>query len=316
MKRPIIFILILYSLAYQSFAQKKVILEIDSSEIKIGEQVKATLKVEVEPGEQIKFPVINKFLTDQLEVVDISEIDTQRINNLSILSQTLSITSFDSGNLVIPPFRFVLKKNNSFDTIYSEKAFLKVNLIEVDTLREIKDIKEPLDTPFRRNELWAYLNYLLYLIILVVAGLIMWQYFRLNKTKPKPVPPPSPVVEEPADLIALKELESLERRKNWNDLEGVKDFHEEISVIVRRYIENRFRIPALEQTSAEVLSEIRSFDLDKEIYKGLNQLLVLSDYVKFARYIPSKEENELSLKNSFVFVRNTKNVAAKSKSDA
>jgi hypothetical protein len=72
----------------------------------------------------------------------------------------------------------------------------------------------------------------------------------------------------------------------------------------------------LEQTSAEVLSEIRSFDLDKEIYKGLNQLLVLSDYVKFARYIPSKEENELSLKNSFVFVRNTKNVAAKSKSDA
>jgi hypothetical protein len=316
MKRLVILIFILNCLASHGFAQKKVILEVDSSRIKIGEQVTATLKVEIEPGEQIKFPSINKFLTDQLEVVDVSEVDTQRINNINILRQTLNITSFDSGNLVIPPFQFVLKKDNVFDTIYSEKALLRVDLVEVDTLKDIKDIKDPLDTPFQKNELWGYLNYLLYLVIFIVAGLIVWQYLRLNKTKPKLAPPPPPIIEEPAHSIALKALETLDRKKDWSNPDAVKDYHEEVSVIIRKYIENRFRTAALEQTSAEVLSEMRNLQLDKEVYKELNQILVLSDYVKFARYKPSREENELSLKNSFAFVRNTKSEVAKNKSNA
>lgn len=316
MKRIVFFILTLTWLVGPAVAQRKAILEIDSASIKIGEQVKATLKVEIEADEQIKFPAINKFLTDQLEVVEISEVDTQKMNTVKILSQTLSITSFDSGNQVIPSFQFILKKNNVFDTIYSDRAFLKVSLLEVDTLKEIKDIKEPLDTPFQRSELWAYLNYLLYLVIFIVGGLIVWQYLRLNQTKPKPVVAPLPIREEPADSIALKELEDLERRKDWNSSDGVKDFHEEISIIIRKYIQKHFKTAALERTSAEVLFDMRERMPNKEIYKALNQLLVLSDYVKFARYKPSKEENELSLKNSIAFVKTTRGELTKIKSDA
>jgi hypothetical protein len=316
MKRLIVFILISICLAIPSIAQRKAMLEIDSAQIRIGEQVKATLKIEIEEGEQVKFPFINKFLTDQLEVVELSEVDTQDINNVKILRQTLSITSFDSGSQTIPSFEFVLKKNNSFDTIYSNLALVRVNLMEVDTLKPIKDIKPPLDTPFQRSELWAYLNYLLYLVIFIVAGLILWQYLRLNKPKPKPISAPSLVVEEPADLVALKELEELNKKKDWKTIEGIKDFHEEISIIIRRYIQNRFKVQALEKTSGEVLTDIRKEEIDKDLYKGLNQLLVLSDYVKFAKYKPSAEENELSLKNSFAFVNRTKSEKMKTKVDA
>jgi hypothetical protein len=111
--------------------------------------------------------------------------------------------------------------------------------------------------------------------------------------------------EEPADSIAMRELEQLKKKKDWNTIEGVKDFHEDISLILRKYIQKRFKMPALERTSNEIMNDIKNRPLDKELIKSLNQILVLSDYVKFAKYKPSVEENEKSLENSFSFIKKT-----------
>ena len=297
--------------------EKKALLELDSSAILIGDQVKATLKFELERGEQVKFPNVDKFLTDQLEVTEVSEVDTQLINDLKILSQTLKITSFDSGNLQIPAFKFVLKrKDNSIDTVSSSPIQLRVDLVAVDTLASFKDIKAPIDTPFQRNELWGYINYLLYLVILIIVIMIVVQYLRLNKSKPKPTPPPPVIVEEPAEFIAIKELEALSQKKDWQTIQGVKDFHEDVSVILRRYLQKKFKMIALERTSGEILNELKNKSLDKELYKSLNQILVLSDYVKFAKYNPTREENESSLNSSFLFVNKTKEGNTQGKKDA
>jgi hypothetical protein len=295
-----------FFLPFKSFSQDKVHIEVDSTQIKIGNQVTATLKVELEPGEQVRFPNIEKFLTDNIEVIGVSEIDTQKINAINILRQTLTLTSFDSGNHIIPALKFISRNaTNKIDTFSTREVLLRVDLVEVDTLAAIKDIKAPVDTPFHNNELWSYLNYLMYLIIFIVVVLIAVQYFKLNKVKPKPevIVPVAP--EEPADSIAMRELEQLKKKKDWNTIEGVKDFHEDISLILRKYIQKRFKMPALERTSNEIMNDIKNRPLDKELIKSLNQILVLSDYVKFAKYKPSVEENEKSLENSFSFIKKT-----------
>ena len=298
--------LLFFFLIFKSFSQEKVQIDVDSTHIKVGKQVKATLKVEVEPGEQIRFPYIEKFLTDNIEVIGVSEIDTQKINSINILRQTLTLTSFDSGNHIIPALKFISRNsNNRIDTLSTKEVLLRVDLVEVDTSATIKDIKDPIDTPFQNNELWSYLNYFLYLIILIVVVLIGLQYFKLNKAKPKPEVIVPAVPEEPADSIALRELEQLQKKKDWDTLQGVKDFHEDISMILRRYIQKRFKMPALERTSSEIMNDIKNRPLDKELVKSLNQILVLSDYVKFAKYKPSIEENETSLKSSFSFIKKT-----------
>ena len=72
----------------------------------------------------------------------------------------------------------------------------------------------------------------------------------------------------------------------------IKLFYSEISEIIRRYLENRFFINALEETSTEILQEIKNEDVAEEQFKILQSFLHLSDFVKFAKYIPTSDEND------------------------
>src|SRR3990172_3627854 len=98
-------------------------------------------------------------ITKQIEVVGISIIDTtlpaDSVN--TILSQTLIITSFDSGNFVIPPFRFSIEGDTSA-AAETEPLFLTVQTVDVNTTLAIKDIKPPVDTPFSLAEVWLFIK--------------------------------------------------------------------------------------------------------------------------------------------------------------
>lgn len=304
--------LCMFVLMHTSFSQEiKASLQIDSAQIEIGEQVKAVLRIEVDTAVEVKFPSLNKFITDQLEIVEVSKIETRKNDSNKILSQTLTITSFDSGNHAIPVFEFILEtRNESVDTVFSNAAFLAVKYPPVDTTADIMDVKAPLDTPFKNREIWSYLNYLLYGIIIIVGALIGYQYYKLNKPKPKLVMAAPPAPELP-ETIAIRSLEDLNRNKNWDTEDGLKDFYEEVSFILRKYIQGRFKMMALERTSNEILKDIKNRALDKELYNSLNQVLLLSDFVKYAKYRSSKEENVKSLENAFLFVNKTKGAQIK-----
>jgi hypothetical protein len=62
----------------------------------------------------------------------------------------------------------------------------------------------------------------------------------------------------------------------------------------------------MEMTSGEILNEIRkTADVDS-VYENLKQILSVSDLVKFAKYKPYPDENDLSLVNAYFFVNQTK----------
>ncbi|MFH2029311.1 MAG: hypothetical protein ABIJ40_01630, partial [Bacteroidota bacterium] len=86
----------------------------------------------------------------------------------------------------------------------------------------------------------------------------------------------------------------------------IKEFHTEVTEIVRRYFEDRFKILALEMTSAEVLVNLKYNAESDEISIVTEEFLSNADLVKFAKFKPLASLNETMLKQAFEIVNKTK----------
>lgn len=115
-----------------------------------------------------------------------------------------------------------------------------------------------------------------------------------------------PEVKLPPFEIALAKLENIKNEKLWQQNRH-KEYHSELTDVLREYIELNFLVPAMEMTSDEILGQLNSLRKeDKESYNALQQILQLADLVKFAKWNAGTEEHELSLTNAFYFVNQTK----------
>jgi len=305
-------VVLLFLLSYSVKAQEvKATAKLDSNSIRIGQQVKLQLSIQykVDNGKQtkIKWPEIGDTIRKEVEIVGQSKIDTvipDKNNPLQFVqTKTLYITSFDSGYWAIPPFKFIV--NDDSAGVLTESLLLGVHTIAIDTTLAIKDIK----APFSENYSWldwlkdnmyvVYGTLVAILVILIIIYLV--RYF-------KKVKPPMVVVEAkkiPAHIIAFEKLDKLRDEKLWQEGK-LKLYHITLSEILREYIENRFKIQALEQTTEEILYAFRNVAVDKDSIVKLKQTLILADLVKFAKEQPLPNENENSLTNSYEFITDTK----------
>ena len=110
---------------------------------------------------------------------------------------------------------------------------------------------------------------------------------------------------KPISIEALENLRILKDEKLWqNGFE--KEYHIRLSDIIRTYIEKRYGVTALEQTTDEIMRHTRTLEsIDEVLRNKLKQILMLSDMVKFAKELPLPNENEMSIDNAFEFVNKT-----------
>lgn len=272
---------------------------VDTNSILIGNPIRLQIQVEVPEKTRIQMPSVHDSVFSGLEIVETGKIDTIRSNEKPgfTLKQTIVLTSFDSGRFFIPSF-FILVNSDSTQPLYTEAIPVSVNFPKVVMEKEIKDIKPPIVPPF---------DWIFWIMIaggLIVVVIVIWfsyQYYQKNKNpftrifQEKPLPPHE---------LAIRKLIELKQKKLWqNGME--KQYHVELSEIVREYIEGRFKVNALEQVTDQTLLELR-FLVSPELLAVLKQILSLSDLVKFAKLQAQQGENELSLNNAFEFVNQTK----------
>ncbi len=281
---------------------------LDSTTILIGGQIDLRIEVSQPKDLKINFPVFNDTITKNIEIVEKGGIDSLKMDNDRIvLSQLYRITSFDSGLHYIPPIKFEVFDGELKKLVDTDPLSLRVvnPFQKVDPEKGMFDIKGVQETPFKLSEILEYIYWVLG--VLIVLGLSIWGYLYYrkkhqgeNNVKIKVKP------DEPAHVIAIRELDKVKEAKLWEN-NKVKDFYTSVSNILREYIENRYDIPALEQTSLEILSDIKkSVKIDKEIFDQLSQVLELSDLVKFAKFEPLPDEHALSLMNAYFFIEKTK----------
>ncbi len=275
---------------------------LDSSYLLIGARANLTLEV-IKPEEvAVRFPLIVDTLTRTVEVLETSPIDSALTEEgLVKLTQTVALTSFDSGYQRVPPLPFVTQTVKGIDTFFTEPVGFDLLLVPVDTTQAIKPIKGPETVPLTLQEL---LPWILGGLMLVALAVGLYIYFKKRK-KPEEGVNRHPLPKEPAHVIALRALDSLKNEKLWQSGK-VKTYHSRLTDIVRGYIEHRFKITALEQTSDEIFDSFRNSGLANQVpFENLQQMLHLADLVKFAKGKPKPDENYRSLEQAYEFVEKT-----------
>lgn len=283
---------------------------VDSTELLIGDQFHLDLWADVPTGSAVEWPQFKDTLTGTIEVVDASVPDTVRNENGDFtVHQRLTLTSFDTGFMVIPPIVFVFDGDTSNPQLTDPELVVFTEL-PVDMEQDIMDIKEPMAVPFN----WK--KWLIYgLIALVVIGLLVFGIrYWLKHRKPKQKPAARPVPTRPAHEIALEKLEELRLQKLWQN-DRTKDYYIALTDIVREYIEFRYNIMALEQTTDETVAALERAGVEGTQVEVLRKTLQMADLAKFAKYKPLSDENEKSMDVAKEFVAITKLVPTDVKTD-
>lgn len=286
-----------------SFAQDVgVTAKLDTNAMLIGDHVGITLKYTGPAKSQVLWPFIPDTILGNITVIGRGKIDTTFTADKQTVtfSQQLNFTCYDSGFYTIPsiPFKYRLLPDTASKMATTAMMLLAVHTVKVDTTQAIKPIIGPLRVPVTFREMLPWILIALAVIALVIAGI--W-YFKKRRKKEPIFTLKSRVVLLPHEL-ALQEMEKLRVKKLWQ-AGKTKDYYSELTEIIRRYIENRFILPALEQTSTEIIDSLSgntgcpSKALDK-----LGELLIMADMVKFAKTNPVASENEKSLTEAIEFI--------------
>ena len=236
-----------------------------------------------------------------IEIVGEVKADTQYLNKNKqmLVSQEYMVTSFDSAFYYIPPFE-VLVDSQSYA---SNPLALMVYHFPVDTtnLEAICPIKDIVKVNLTFADLWLML-----LAIVLLAGfsaLLIYLLVRYNDDKPilKRV---TIAPKQPAHQVALQEMNRIKEEKSWQR-DDVKQYYTELTDALRVYMEERFGFNAMEMTSDEIIAQLNE-QPDKEWIDELRTLFQMSDLVKFAKYKPLINENDMNLIAAIDFVNKTK----------
>ena len=300
--RLLLFISFILSQAIGFSQERSLTISTSKESILIGEQMEMNVVLRGASGDTMLLPLIEDTLITEIEILRRSKVDTAFEGaqlEQRILSQTYTITSFDSGSFPVSP-RVALING---EEIESNPFLIAVQTIEVDTSKGIVDIKDIEQVPFSIKE-WLQENWQWIAIGIFLIALITIIALKLSKRKPK-VEPEIIIPERPANEIAAERLEQLKEEKLWQ-AGKIKLYYSELSDILREYIEHRYLIPALEQTTDEIINGLRhNPDLSPELVGKVRQLLFLSDLVKFAKENPVGNENEMNFSIAESFVKET-----------
>lgn len=296
-------------LASVANGQVNVSATMDTSMMLIGDQTNLKLEASFPQGYSVAMPIFADTVIRKLEVIEAGKVDTALTDGILRLNQKYVVTCFDSGWYAVPQLPFVIAQPDGFtDTIYSAPIYFGVMTMPLDTANAnaITDIKPMEEAPFIIKELVPYVK-IAFLVILALAVVAFIIYVIVKRKRNEPIfAKPKP--QEPAHLVALRELDLLKEQKLWQ--RGlVKEYYTSLTEIVRIYLFGRFGLQAMESTTAEIMQLAKSVaEIDKDLRKGLQDLLERADFVKFAKAQTEANENEASFEFVEHFVLTTKPV--------
>lgn len=276
--------------------------QVSSDSIMIGDQVVFNIHVEAAENVSFTLPLISDTLNSNIEVISPISTDTSLVDGRRVVDHSYMITGFDQGMQVIPPQHVVYTFNNIADTALSMPLIIQVFSPVVDTTRQIKPIKPPINTPLTFREMlpWITIGIGGWMVATLLMALV-WMY-RQRRKDPEIF---SLKPQEPAHVVAFRNLDKLKEEKLWEKGQ-IKQFYTRLTEITRNYIEKQYGIPAMERTTGEILDAFRRSNTeDSMLDEMLKELLELADLVKFAKKDPLPVDNQTNLNSVYLFVQKT-----------
>ncbi|HSU26915.1 MAG TPA: hypothetical protein VLJ68_00925 [Chitinophagaceae bacterium] len=287
-KHVLIFTVFLFVFTVFGFSQNKAGLKasVDKKRILIGEQVMLKLEARIPSNQQITLPVIDTI--PHFEILEQFPESRATENNLTVISQDMRITSFDSGHWVIPVFH--AGRNYHSDTIG-----IDVNFSEFDPSQDYHDIRDIIEIkpPPKKKLSWYYIIGGAILIVLLA-----WLLLRKKK------PAVTPVIPENAYEDAMKQLDEL-RSKGLSS----REYYSGLIQVFRLYLFRKKGILSMQKTTDGLILQLKDLFTDKDPFDRLSQALRMSDFVKFAKYVPAPSDDQMifdTLKQSIRIIEDLK----------
>ncbi len=215
------------------------------------------------------------------------------------LAGSVLITSFEEGLYELPQIALQrMSSDGVLDTLVFDPVRLEVKTMPVDTATfQPHDIKAQIRYPVTVQEVlpWLGLFWVVSIIVILIVCLIM---MRKRKNDPEYVR------KDPAHIVALRELDKYRGSQMWAP-EKQKVFYSGVTDALREYISERYGISAMEMTTAEIFGQMKGTDVPEQLQKDAKELFDRADFVKFAKYVASEDENAATLPLAVRFVTET-----------
>ena len=256
-------------------------------------------------GTQLLLPEIPEEQDDKLMFLSSWMLDTVKVTkqkkglpNLLDLKGSVVITSFEEGIYELPQIAIGrVSEDGVIDTLMFDPVRLEVKTMPVDTATFTPhDIKGQIRYPLTFAELFPWLCGFLLLTILVIL-IVRLIRRRLSAGS-------ADVRKDPAHIVALRKLDEYRGSQMWAP-EKQKLFYSGVTDVLREYISERYGISAMEMTTAEIFADMKNVDAPQELLSEVRDLFDRADFVKFAKYVASDEDNASALPVAVRFVTGT-----------
>jgi hypothetical protein len=291
---------IFFSTSLSSLAQELTVkASTDTSSYLVGDYITYTLEIRHDKYFAVYIPSIK----DSIKVLDFIRalpVEKKYVGENVVEYHKFIFSKYDSGSVTIPPVQIAYTKYQSGNKLFmaANSVSIDVHTFPVNTQEDIKDVKEPIKLPLD----WL----MIIIIVLLITGFMIGSYYLYKhyKKKKESVVDTIPEVKIPPHEAALNQLHLLEEKELWQ--KGmIKEYHSEITEIIRKYFEERFDFKALEITTSEIMTILSYMEESKVVVNTASKFFNNADLVKFAKFQPIPSVNQEMMRQAFQIVNDT-----------
>ena len=206
----------------------------------------------------------------------------------------LELAVFGAGHQPFPPLTVVLRDSKGRVTkkvVYTPPASVFVRALTDSSMRDLAPLKPPVK---------SQIPFLLVMPVILgafgVAVLVLLLLFLIKR-----------IVRRGAEKVDSGKVAQRKLRKLGSSLSAGMPPHEcyeELSNIMRSFLENHYRIRALEAVTQEIERDLKKLGIAG--FENIMNLLKQADLVKFADSRPDVEESRQSLHKASEVIRSTR----------
>ncbi|TLU52875.1 MAG: hypothetical protein FDX12_00690 [Chlorobium sp.] len=260
----------------------------------VGDRIHCTIGVKHSAKDVVTLEGIDSLSAQPLEIINRKQSSVVVSPGTRKESFEFEFAVFGSGRKLMPPFTVVVSSSEGKEVtreIYRPSSAVFIKALTDSSMRELRPIKPPM-----KPSIPLLLLLPVILGMFGIAGFVLLMLFLLKRK-----------VRSSAEKIDPGQVAQRKLRKLGSRLSAgmpPPECYEELSNIMRTFLEKHYRIRALEAVTQEIERDLKKLGVAG--FESIMNLLAQADLVKFADSRPDAEESRQSLRKAEEVIRSTR----------